>query len=194
MNKNIYNIKVGFLQTNCWITPLEQENNCAEIPEGFSASIVVDPGEEANRIIALLNQHKLYPLYIILTHGHFDHTGAVKHLVKEYDTQVAIHKDELYDNIKPDIFLCEGDKIGNFTVLHLPGHSKGSIGLLDEKAGILFSGDTLFCDGYGRTDLPGGNTAQLFASLNRLFALDGSIKVYPGHDETTTIGEEISKN
>ena len=187
--KKIHNIAVGFLQTNCWIIPLDDEKNT-------SACAVIDPGDEADRIIAMLDQLKLYPMYIILTHGHFDHIGAVPDLIEECEKRysvkplLAAHPEEILKNLKPDIYLKEGDTIGCFTVLHLPGHSPGSIGLLDKQAGMLFSGDTLFCGGYGRTDLPGGNEAQLFASLKRLFAMDGNIKVYPGHDETTTIGIE----
>jgi len=90
----------------------------------------------------------------------------------------------------PDKLLQEGDTLGPLTVLHLPGHSPGSIALWDEKAGVMFTGDTLFCGGYGRTDLPGGNTKLLYASLMRLFAMNGDIQVYPGHDGITTIGRE----
>ena len=92
----------------------------------------------------------------------------------------------------PDKRLEEGEKIGPFTVLHLPGHTPGSIGLWDEKAGVLFSGDTLFYGNYGRTDLPGGDSAQLFASLKRLLAMDGGIQVYAGHGPATTIGREAA--
>ena len=80
--------------------------------------------------------------------------------------------------------------MGPFTVLHLPGHTPGSVALWDEKADVLFSGDTLFHRGYGRTDLPGGDEAWLFASLKRLFAMNGGVKVYPGHGSRTSISEE----
>jgi len=89
-----------------------------------------------------------------------------------------------------DILLEEGSSIGPFTVLHLPGHSPGSAAFWDKGAGVLFSGDTLFAGAYGRTDLPGGNEQDMFASLRRLSGMDGSIKVYPGHGEPTTIEDE----
>lgn len=89
-------------------------------------------------------------------------------------------------------FLAEGDRAGPLRTLHLPGHSPGSVAFYDEDAGLLFSGDTLFRDGVGRTDLPGGDAAKLEASLRRLFALDGGVVVCPGHGPDTTIGEEIT--
>jgi glyoxylase-like metal-dependent hydrolase (beta-lactamase superfamily II) len=226
--KKIHHLIVGDLATNCWIYPLDNiaENVC---PGGFNPCAVIDPGEEGGRIIAFLDQLKLFPSYIILTHGHFDHIAAVSDLAKEYrrrygDTSsfsvtIAIHAaDAEYlgpdadfahnRSIKavfgnsvnigtlldpqpvPDKLLNEGDTLGPFTVLHLPGHTPGSIALWDEKTGVLFTGDTLFCGGYGRTDLPGGNGKLLYASLTRLFAMNGDIQIYPGHDGISTIGQE----
>jgi len=232
--KKIYHITVGNFAANCWIYPLDNVPKNGQ-PDGLTPCAVIDPGDEGGRIIAFLDQHKLFPFYIILTHGHFDHIGAVSALAKEYRRRygdggdggasksscvtIAIHTadaeylgPEAYSahnrsikaifgnsvNIEtllelppsPDILLNEGDTIGPFTVLHLPGHTPGSIALWDEKAGVLFSGDTLFCGGYGRTDLPGGDEKQLYASLMRLFGMDGNIQVYPGHDEISTIGRE----
>jgi hydroxyacylglutathione hydrolase len=225
--KKIYHIIVGNLATNCWIYPLDKEAE-NEQPAGLTPCAVIDPGEEGGRIIAFLDQHKLFPAYIILTHGHFDHIGAVSALAKEYSGRysgaeksvtIAIHaadaeylgpdafsahnrsiKAVLGNSVNiemlldpqpsPDKLLQEGDTLGPLTVLHLPGHSPGSIALWDEKAGVMFTGDTLFCGGYGRTDLPGGNTKLLYASLMRLFAMNGDIQVYPGHDGITTIGRE----
>jgi glyoxylase-like metal-dependent hydrolase (beta-lactamase superfamily II) len=217
--KKIYHITVGDIATNCWIYPLDQDGEqCA----------VIDPGEEGSRIIACLDQLKLFPRYILLTHGHFDHIGAVPALAAEYGKrqtgkcEIAIHAadaeylgpdsyqahrrsisaamgdsayiDTLWENMPPpDTILAEGGTIGPFTVLHLPGHTPGSIGLWDKEAGVLFSGDTLFYGNYGRTDLPGGNEAQLFASLKRLFTLDSNIQVYPGHGPATLIGHEAAR-
>jgi len=101
--------------------------------------------------------------------------------------------DALWEDMPPpDRNLAEGDAAGPFTVLHLPGHTPGSIAFWDKKAGALFSGDTLFRGGCGRTDLPGGSEALLSASLKRLLALDGGIKVYPGHGAATSIAAEAS--
>jgi hydroxyacylglutathione hydrolase len=223
--KKIYHLIVGDLATNCWIYPLDNVSENGQ-PGGFAPCAVIDPGEEGGRIIAFLDQHKLFPSYIILTHGHFDHIGAVSTLAKEYRSRggdkcvtIAIHAaDSEYlgpnahhvhkrslkavfgdsENIEmllepqpaADLLLKEGDAIGPLTVLHLPGHSPGSIALWDKEAGVLFSGDTLFCGGYGRVDLPGGNGKLLHASLMRLFAMDGDIQVFPGHDGITTISKE----
>ena len=222
--KNIRQIIVGGIATNCWIYPLDKPSS-----DGIAPCAVIDPGDEGDRIIALLDQLNLFPSHILLTHGHFDHIAAVPALAREYrqrnglpgqaGPEIVIHAgdaeylgpdsrpahyrtfrsaggrsayiDELWDDMpSPGRILAEGDTAGPFTVLHLPGHTAGSVGFWDKKAGVLFTGDTLFQNGYGRTDLPGGNEDLLFASLNRLFAMDGGIKVYPGHGSTTTIAQE----
>jgi glyoxylase-like metal-dependent hydrolase (beta-lactamase superfamily II) len=102
----------------------------------------------------------------------------------------AAYVDALWEAM-PDatVSLEEGSVIGPLVTLHLPGHSPGSVAFYDESAGVLFSGDTLFQDGFGRTDLPGGSWPQLRQSLARLFTLDRNTAVYPGHGGTTTIGE-----
>ena len=202
MNK-IHHITVGPIATNCWIYPLGENPQ----PDSVSPCAVIDPGDEAGRIIALLEKLNLFPAYIILTHGHFDHIGAVEELAQAYRAlrfssetarhEIAIHAADARElKSRPDRELAEGDIIGPghpdgcLTVLHLPGHTPGSIGLWDREAGVLFSGDTLFNGDYGRTDLPGGSEAHMFASLKRLFTLDGSIKVYPGHGPITSIEQE----
>ena len=222
--KKIHHIIVSDFSTNCWVYPLDSADG---MPGGECA--VIDPGGEGSRIIAFITQLKLTPRYILLTHGHFDHIGAVPALAAQFaganaqnGAQIAIHTadaeylgpnayavhcrsikavagdtayvDSLWNDLpSPDKLLADGDKIGPFTVLHLPGHTPGSIGFWDEQAGILFSGDTLFYANYGRTDLPGGSTPQLFASLKRLFTLDGGIQVCPGHGPSTTIEREAAR-
>ncbi|MDR0628881.1 MAG: MBL fold metallo-hydrolase [Treponema sp.] len=211
---------VGALATNCWLYPLiepgphEQEHPCA----------VIDPGADPEVIIARMKRFRLYPRYVLLTHGHFDHVAALPGLVSHFShegraLEIAIHHadasslgpeaygvhrtafravagntayvDALWESIpSPTKLLAEGDRIGPFTVLHLPGHSPGSIGLYDAEMQLLFSGDTLFKCGMGRTDLPGGDWEALQKSLERLFALDGTISVYPGHGPETTIAAE----
>ena len=222
--KNIRQIVVGGISTNCWIYPLDGPSL-----NGLAPCAVIDPGEEGDRIIALLDQLNLFPSHILLTHGHFDHIAAVPALVGEYRRrnaptekdwpEVAIHAsdaeylgpdsrpvhcrtfdaaggnsayiDALWNDMpSPDRTLAEGDTVGPFTVLHLPGHTPGSVCFWDKKTGVMFTGDTLFRDGYGRTDIPGGNGEQLSASLNRLLAMDGGIAVYPGHGPTTSIAKE----
>ncbi|MDR0568364.1 MAG: MBL fold metallo-hydrolase [Spirochaetaceae bacterium] len=105
----------------------------------------------------------------------------------------AVYVDELWEPLPPPTrLLAEGDTAGPFTVLHLPGHSKGSAGFYDESRKTLFSGDTLFNGGIGRTDLPGGDFKTIAASLKRLLAMDETIAVYPGHGSVTSIKEEQS--
>jgi glyoxylase-like metal-dependent hydrolase (beta-lactamase superfamily II) len=205
--KNIINLVVGTIETNCWIYPINEKE-----------AAIIDPGDEADRIISALKKLGLAPGYILLTHGHFDHINAVPDLLEKLTPvpKVAIHRldaeflgpgaynvhsvsikaamgsssfiDTFWRDLPPaDILLEEGSVIGPFTVLHLPGHSPGSAAFWDREAGVLFSGDTLFNYAYGRTDLPGGDENALFASLRRLFEMDGNIEVYPGHGSTTTI-------
>jgi len=213
--KNVTNIIVGPIETNCWIYPFSEKD-----------AIVIDPGDEADKIISVLRKLDLFPTYILLTHGHFDHIAALPELVQFYKTgkpKVAVHRldsdyigpnaykthsvsvkaamgntsfiDAAWTDFPPhDLLLDEGDTIGPFTVLHIPGHTQGSLAFWDKEEGNLFTGDTLFAGDYGRTDLPGGSRKDIFKSLNRLFAMDSGINVYPGHGETTTIGRESSQN
>ena len=229
MNENkVFNIAVGDIGTNCWIYPTGDRPD-ARRP---APCAVIDPGNDAGRIVAFLDQLNLFPSHILLTHGHFDHVGAVAAVVREYGRRnarteegppkIAIHSadsgylgpgsvgahnmtlgtmagvtdyagPEWEEAPPPDIILADGDGIGPFTVIHLPGHTPGSVAFLDAKAGFLFSGDTLFEAGFGRTDLAGGNEIQLLDSLKRLFAMDSGIKVYPGHGRPTSMGKEADR-
>jgi glyoxylase-like metal-dependent hydrolase (beta-lactamase superfamily II) len=206
--KLLTHITVGDIATNCWIYPLN-DGECA----------LIDPGAEPDRITARLKTLKLKPVYILLTHGHFDHIAALPRLAAAFAPVIAIHREDAEylgpgsyqvhcrsftaaagsaayvdafweDMPAPAVELAEGDTIGPFRVLHLPGHTPGSAAFYDEDAKVLFSGDTLFRGDYGRTDLPGGDTAKIMASLKRLFSMDKDIRVYPGHGPATTIGEE----
>jgi glyoxylase-like metal-dependent hydrolase (beta-lactamase superfamily II) len=210
---------VGALATNCWLYPLIE----AAPEPGIAVHrpcAVIDPGAEADLIIARIERLHLYPRYVLLTHGHFDHLAALPDLIAHYrDVQIAIHQedaqylgpdayrvhraaflavagsaayvDALWESIPaPTTLLTEGDTIGPFQVLHLPGHSPGSVGFYDADMKLLFSGDTLFKQGIGRTDLPGGDWNALQKSLKRLLVLDEDIRVYPGHGSETTIGAE----
>jgi hydroxyacylglutathione hydrolase len=201
-------VVVSPFQTNCYIV------GCQETKEG----IVIDPGDEPERILAVVNFHRLKIVAIVATHGHLDHVLAVKavkeatgapFLLPKLDLPIArsAHIQARFYNWlaepvpDPDGFLEEGQtlSVGNlsFQVLELPGHTPGHIALYwaDEKGeGCLFSGDVLFAGSVGRTDLPGGNWEVLQNSLRRLMSLPDETIVYPGHGRKTTIGEERRYN
>jgi glyoxylase-like metal-dependent hydrolase (beta-lactamase superfamily II) len=203
---------VGSIGANCWIAaygPADPLRRCA----------VIDPGEEADTIIAQLTGMSLRPAYILITHGHFDHIAALPDIHAAYpEALIAIHRadasflgpdslaihrrsfaaaggaglvDALWKPMpNPGQELEDGDRIGPFTVLSTPGHTPGSVVFLLEEQKIMFSGDTLFRGDCGRVDLPGGNQREIEKSLKRLLALDGDIQVLPGHGESTSIAEE----
>lgn len=167
-------VPVGFLQTNCYI--IESKGKC----------LIIDPGGDLEKII-----NKIDPdtkkITIVNTHFHYDHTLVNNELRQKFNAEVLIHeKEKNFIDFKADKFLKDGEiiKIGDhdFKIIHTPGHSEGSICLLTEE--IVFSGDTLFKNGYGRTDLPGGDQKKMEKSLKKLKSfLEEGTKVYPGHGE-----------
>lgn len=199
----IKTIIVGVLETNCYI-----------FGDEGGAVAVIDPGDEAEKILGYVNETGCSVKYIILTHGHVDHIGAVKKLKAETGAEVLIHEADaacLTDakknlsvymimpcvQLPADRVLKDGDtiKVGNYevNVIHTPGHTPGGICLQAGKA--LFSGDTLFRASAGRTDLPGGSRQDLLDSINnKLMTLEDDIRVYPGHMEATSIGHERRNN
>ena len=198
-------LEVSSFATNCYIIGSETSRQ----------GIIIDPGDEAERILKEVRDSDLDIKIIILTHGHSDHTAALKEVKAETAAPIAIHTEDV-GTLKqkllgvfmgagfkspppPDRLLNDGDVVSvsglELTVIYTPGHSRGSICLLGD--GVLFSGDTLFNGGIGRSDLPGsgGNHEQLIESIrNRLLVLDDAIKVYPGHGPDTTIGAERRGN
>lgn len=148
------------------------------------------------------------PLSIIATHGHLDHLWGARWATETWHTPVLMHTADIpmaqamqqqYDlfgiRATAEAFPIEGLggsglEVSGLEVIETPGHTPGSVCLYWPEDKVLLSGDTLFRMGYGRTDLPGGDTAQLIASLEKLFALPAEVQVYPGHGEATTIGEE----
>lgn len=186
---NISALPLGYLGTNCYI--LEGDGGC----------VVIDPGDEAQVVLQFLGNRKLAA--ILLTHGHFDHVGAVKELAAHTDCPVYLHAAEevLPSNMTAGPLYYthtygEGDVLRlcglEFSVLHTPGHTPGSVCLCCKDA--MFSGDTLFAGSIGRTDFPGSDPAQMMKSLARLKALETNYTVYPGHGESTTLNEEKRYN
>ena len=175
----IKSVKVGNLETNCYILSDETSRE----------AVVIDPGGEAAKIMPLLDDLKV--LYIILTHGHPDHFGALDLLKQKTGAKILMNPGDDWF-IKPEQDLNEGDevKFGQtiLRVIATPGHSRGGICLYGE--GRLFSGDTLFYDNSGRTDLIGSSEEEMRQSLHRLGQLPSDTLVYPGHGRFTTIGQE----
>lgn len=179
-----------------------QENTYIAYEPGMEGALIIDPGDDAADILGVLRQHSLTPVLILLTHGHFDHTGAVMAIQETYGTPVAMHSNDrrLAEGNVPEgkyaRFLDGQDELsaGPFSieVLHTPGHSAGSVCYLID--GVLFSGDTLFQGSIGRTDFPEGSETDMARSLSILRELPGETKVYPGHGPSTTIMQERATN
>ncbi len=148
---------------------------------------IVDPGWEIHKILKVVEDNKLKVEKILLTHTHFDHVLGVKDLSKNTKAKIFVHElesDEVDADESQVVKIKDEDEIslGNekIKVIHTPGHTKGAVCFLVEKK--LLTGDTLFVEAIGRTDLPGGNPEQLFESLQRIKKLDEDIEIYPGHD------------
>jgi len=200
----IKKLEVGPIMANCFILGCEKTKEAA----------VVDPGDDADRILMALAQAELKVKYLINTHGHFDHVGANKRMKEATGADIACHPDDepmlvelsksaamfglSAENSPPaDILLKDGDEIsfGEITlkVIHTPGHSPGGICLY--TAGHLFAGDTLFMGSIGRTDLPGGDYDTLISSIKtKLLDLPEDTMVYTGHGPETGIGNEKRMN
>jgi glyoxylase-like metal-dependent hydrolase (beta-lactamase superfamily II) len=200
-------LPVGMLACNCSIVGDEESGE----------AIVIDPGDEIERVQEVLAQHKLRPKYIVATHAHIDHVGGLAELKRATGAVVLMHAGDLplYQHlavqaewlgvpppgvVSVDQFLKEGDtlRIGShvFEVLHTPGHSPGSLSLhLSGAKEKLFSGDTLFQGSIGRTDLWGGSYEEILRSIHeRLLIFPDETPVFPGHGPATVIGEERETN
>ena len=200
----VKDLTVGPIMANCFILGCEDTKQAA----------VIDPGDEADRILMTLAESALTVKYIINTHGHFDHVSANKRLKDVTGADILIHPldapmlDQLAaaasawgfsseNSPPPDRLLEDGDivTVGNIelTVLHTPGHTPGGISL--HADGAVFVGDTLFAGSIGRTDFPGGDFDTLKTSIQqKLYTLDDDVVVYPGHMGLTRIGQEKRTN
>ncbi|MEA4896282.1 MAG: MBL fold metallo-hydrolase [Oscillospiraceae bacterium] len=188
----IKSFTLGHIQTNCYIVTDENTLECA----------VIDPGAESNTVMRYLEENKLKCRFILLTHGHFDHTGAVEDVMKQTGATVCMSRKDVrkvitemgykYAPPKGTVFFKEGDSftVGSlvFEVIETPGHSEGSV--VFRCGDALFTGDTLFKDSCGRTDLPGCSGRDMMKSLKKLAELPGDYEVYPGHMEGTSLDRE----
>ena len=189
----IHTLPLGDYQTNCYILHQEGNRDC----------VIIDPGYEPEIILSYLSEKGLTIQAILLTHGHFDHVGAVRELAAQTDCQVYLNPKEL---AMPPMLTAgplyytnsygEGDQLDiagiSLQVLETPGHTPGSVCLITENN--LFSGDTLFCGSCGRTDLPCGDHRAMTESLKRLAALREDYTVFPGHGSNTTLAWEQKTN
>ncbi len=187
---------VGMLSTNCYVA---SDHDTKE-------TIIIDPGldytSEAQPIMEYIDQAQLKVKYIINTHGHNDHVKGDTIFQEKYNVPICIHKLDAYfiENLPKskieNILLEEGNLIQfgkeTLTVLHTPGHTRGCICLVGDH--IAFTGDTLFAGGIGRTDFPEGSMSDMNRSLQKLERLPDSTLIYPGHGETSMIGEEKRVN
>ena len=200
----IVTMQLGMLATNCYLV----------INEETGELVIIDPAGEADRILARVRQMKARPVAVLLTHGHFDHIGAVASLQKTYSIPVCCNgeEQELLQDAQKNLSDCmeAGHSTGGsflqdketvqlagflFQVLYTPGHTVGGGCYYCAEEQVLFSGDTLFHGSVGRTDFPTGSMGMLHNSIHRkLFVLPAETTVYPGHGETTDIAYEKRYN
>lgn len=195
----ILTIVTGTIEENCHIIFDEEKN-----------AVVIDPGDDAKNIIQTIEKNGFFVKSIVLTHGHYDHVGAVNELKECTNAEVIAHENEkalledaglslgiyvnpFYVNPKVDRYVKEGDTIsaGNLSlrVIHTPGHTEGGMCLYSD--GVLFSGDTVFYRTLGRWDFPTGDLSKLTRSIvNKIFSLPEQTVIYSGHGPKTTVGEE----
>lgn len=192
---DIITVKVGILQTNCYV--LKQDGK----------AVIIDPGAKIQRILDALGDSQL--LAVLLTHGHFDHIGALNDLLALHPVEVYLHdedvpllKDPQLNYSFPKRFTVDAPTqpypnklvVGpfHFEVIDSPGHTAGSVML--RMGDHLFSGDTLFKLSVGRTDLKTGNPTAMKQTLRSIKALHGPLTIWPGHEESTTLDEELKQN
>lgn len=202
---NYYRLPMGPIQANCYVL----------IDEKTKEAAVIDPGDCTEELKALIESDEISKVqYILLTHGHFDHILGVPQVKELTGAKIAIHEKDancLHDEhasladienpgiqqmCEADILLHEGDVLtlgtSEIRVLETPGHTRGGVCFMCED--LLFTGDTLFCLTYGRTDFEGGSVADMQKSLQRLVDLDGDYTVLPGHNRATTLSYERKRN
>ncbi len=197
---------LGAVSTNCYLV----------YNEGTKKAVIVDPADNAQFILNKCNELGITPEAILLTHGHFDHIMAAEDVRRSFHIKIYASETEdamLSDSglnlsggwagkqtsFHADVLLKDGDELEligfRWKVIETPGHTTGSVCYYVPEEEVVFSGDTLFCESYGRTDLPTGNSSQMVASLlDKVFALPDDTMAYPGHGDTTTIVYEKKNN
>ena len=198
---------VGPLQVNCYLLG----------DEATHEAVIIDPGDAPRQVLARLNKHGLKLTAILCTHAHFEHVLGIRALQEATGARLLLHQADLpvLHNVpaqtrlwlgqeaeappEPDGFLNEGDVVHTgsiaLRVVHVPGHSPGSVAFVDDEDKLVFAGDTLFAGSIGRTDIPGGDYDTLMDSIHdKLLPLDDAYRVYPGHGSPTTMGEERETN
>lgn len=192
----------GYMPNNCYLI----------IDEATNKSALVDCTDASDKMLDFIGDTDLQ--YVLLTHGHFDHIGGVKEIKKRYGATVAISKEDapmlssaklslaafvaqaVHNDTEADLLLSDGDTIQlgetEIKVISTPGHTKGGVCYIVGDS--IFTGDTLFCCDIGRTNFPGGSGEEMRQSLYKLRDLDGDYKVYPGHDEYSTLSYERVNN
>ena len=196
---------VGVVGTNCYLAINEETKEC----------LIIDPGDYAKMLAEKITEAGYKPVAILLTHGHFDHIMGVEGLRTQFDLPVYVHEEDAQMmevprlnacamiganvSVKADHTVKDGDILNlagmEIHVLHTPGHTPGGVCYYFPKEEVLFSGDTLFCESVGRTDLPGGSMSALVRSIKeKVLKLPDLTIVYTGHGEPTKIGEEKRYN
>ncbi len=201
------------MQLICSVVPNMDQNIYVYFDETTKDGVIVDPGVYGTGLLEEIEKENINIKGILLTHGHYDHSFGVLDLKAKYNCDVYSGKNETLVTNDPevsftsrfdgrkfvaDVLLEDGDliELGSvcLKVISTPGHTPGGVCFLDETTGIMFTGDTLFKGTHGRTDFPYGDYAALKASLHRLFELPDHIQVFPGHYDSSTIGDEKRTN
>jgi len=194
-------LQLGFFSVNCYIVHLD------------GSCIIIDPGADADAIKKHIADNRLKPSMVINTHGHYDHIGAVPHIVNQYGINFYIHPLEQDTVTNPEINLSSafGGKVFSISrytlidektgsdlrkmgldIIHTPGHTPGSITI--HAGGCLFCGDLIFKGAMGRTDLPGGDLREIKNSLRKIRKMDKNLVIYPGHGQKTVLEDELASN
>lgn len=168
----VIKVVTGVLDENCYV--LRQDDSC----------LVVDPGDDYIKIKEAIGEHKV--LGVLLTHSHFDHIGALRNFLTKRSVKIFKKSNVLEQEYQLGPF--------SFSVLFTPGHSKDSITFYFQEENLMFVGDFIFKNSIGRCDLPGGDEKEMQQSISKIKVYDKGIVLYPGHNESTSLGEELNTN